>query len=58
MVGFQTVATFLAGFSGLYVTVSTVTDETYREQFFGHVIHEMERAVGVRAIYLAVRAEA
>ena len=50
------VATFLAGFSGLYVTVSTVTDETYREQFVGHVIHEMERAVGVRAIYLALRA--
>jgi hypothetical protein len=50
------VSTFLAGFSGLYVTVSTVTDETYREQFFGHVIHEMERAVGVRAIYLALRA--
>ena len=51
------VSTFLAGFSGLYVTVSTVTDETYREQFFGHVIHEMERAVGVRAVYLTVRAE-
>jgi hypothetical protein len=50
------VSTFLAGFSGLYVTVSTVTDETYREQFFGHVLHEMERAVGVRAIYLALRA--
>ena len=50
------VSTFLAGFSGLYVTVSTVTDETYREQFFGHVLHEMERAVGVRAVYLTLRA--
>jgi hypothetical protein len=49
------VSTFLAGFSGLYLTVSTVTDETYRDQFFGHVLHELERAVGVRAIYLAVR---
>ena len=52
------VSTFLAGFSGLYVTVSTGTDETYREQFFGHVIQEMERAVGVRAIYLALRTAA
>jgi hypothetical protein len=49
------VSTFLAGFSGLYLTVSTVTDETYREQFFGHVLHEMERAIGVRAVYLALR---
>ena len=28
------VSIFLAAFSGLYLTVSTVTDETYREQFF------------------------
>jgi len=50
------VATFLAAFSGLYLTVSTVTDENYRTQFFGSVMREMERAVGVRAVYLAVRA--
>ena len=49
------VATFLSAFSGLYLTVSTVTDETYREQFFGSVLRELERAVGVRAVYLAVR---
>ena len=49
------VSVFLAAFSGLYLTVSTVTDETYREQFFGSVLHEMERAVGVRAVYLALR---
>lgn len=49
------VSTFLAGFSGLYLTVSTVIDETYREQFFGHVLVEMERAVGVRAVYLTLR---
>lgn len=49
------VSLFLAAFSSLYLTVSTVTDETYREQFFGSVLHEMERAVGVRAIYLALR---
>lgn len=49
------VSAFLAAFSSLYLTVSTVTDETYREQFFGSVLHEMERAVGVRAVYLALR---
>ena len=35
--------------------VSTVTDDTYREQFFGRVIRELERAVGVRRCYLALR---
>nr|WP_246416054.1 hypothetical protein [Nocardioides luti] len=49
------VATFLSAFSGLYLTVSTVTDETYREQFFGSVMQEMERAVGMRAVYLSLR---
>ena len=49
------VSLFLAAFSNLYLTVSTVTDETYRAQFFGSVLHELERAVGVRAVYLALR---
>jgi hypothetical protein len=49
------VSVFLAAFSGLYLTVSTVTDETYRVQFFSRVIEEMERAVGVRAVYLTLR---
>ena len=47
------VSVFLAAFSGLYLTVSTVTDETYREQFFAQVERQLERAVGVRAVYLA-----
>jgi hypothetical protein len=47
---------FLAAFSNLYLTVSTMTDETYRERFFGSVLSELERAVGVRAVYLALRA--
>ena len=51
------VSVFLAAFSGLYLTVSTVTDETYREQFFSSVQRQLERAVGVRAVYLAARAE-
>ncbi len=46
---------FLAAFSGLYLTVSTVTDEAYRAQFFSRVQHQLERAVGVRAVYLALR---
>ena len=45
------VSVFLAGFSGLYLTVYAVTDETYREQFFAAVTRELERAVGVRAVY-------
>jgi hypothetical protein len=49
------VSLFLASFSGLYFTVSAVTDETYRQQFFSTVMREMERAVGVRAVYLALR---
>jgi hypothetical protein len=52
------VSLFLASFSGLYFTVSAVTDQTYRDQFFAGVTDEMERAVGVRAVYLALRARA
>jgi len=52
------VSVFLSTFSGLYLTVSTVTDETYRAQFFGDVMDELRRAVGVRAVYLALRARA
>ena len=51
------VSVFLAGFSGLYLTVSTMTDEAYRTQFFGGVTRELERAVGTRAVYLALRAD-
>ena len=49
------VSLFLAAFSGLYFTVSAVTDDTYRGQFFAAVTEELERAVGVRAVYLALR---
>jgi hypothetical protein len=49
------VAGFLAAFSGLYFTVAVLTDETYKEQFFREVLAELERAVGVRAGYLALR---
>ena len=49
------VSLFLASFSGLYFTVSAITDETYRGQFFAAVMVHLERAVGVRAVYLALR---
>ena len=51
------VSFFLSAFSGLYFMVSAVTDDTYRHQFFSLVIRELERAVGVRAVYLALRDE-
>ena len=51
------VSLFLASFSGLYFIVSAVTDDTYRQQFFSVVTQELERAVGVRAVYRALRAE-
>ena len=49
------VSLFLASFSGFYFTVSAVTDDTYRRQFFSVVESQLERAVGMRAVYLAVR---
>jgi hypothetical protein len=49
------VSVFLAAFSGLYFTVTVLTDETYRAQFFTGVMAELDQAVGVRAAYLALR---
>ena len=49
------VSLFLASFSGFYFTVSAVTDDTYRRQFFSVVESQLERAVGMRAVYLTVR---
>lgn len=49
------VSVFLGAFSGLYFTVSAVTDETYRGQFFSAVMRHLEQAVGVRAVYLTLR---
>ncbi len=50
------VSLFLASFSGFYFTVAAVTDDTYRRQFFSVVERQMERAVGMRVVYLATRA--
>lgn len=49
------VSVFLAAFSGLYFTVYAVTDETYRAQFFTSITRELERAVGARAVYHALK---
>lgn len=51
------VSLFLASFSGLYFTVAAVTDDTYRRQFFSVVEAQLERAVGMRAVYLALLAD-
>jgi hypothetical protein len=48
------VSIFLAAFSGLYFTVYAVTDATYRDQFFTRITDDLEKAVGVRAAYLAL----
>jgi hypothetical protein len=50
------VAVFLGAFSGFYLTVSTFTDDKYREQFAGVVGRQLQRAIAVRAAYRALRA--
>jgi hypothetical protein len=49
------VAIFLGSFSGLYFTVYAVTESAYRQQFFTEILRELERAVGVRAVYRDLR---
>ncbi|GGF38470.1 hypothetical protein GCM10011519_10080 [Marmoricola endophyticus] len=49
------VAIFLAGFSALYFTVTVVTDDVYRKEFFTRVRRELEQAVAVRIVYRDVR---
>ena len=49
------VAVFLGAFSGFYLTVSTFTDEKYREQFADVVAHQLRRAIAVRAAYRILR---
>ena len=49
------VSVFLAAFSGLYFTVYAVTDQTYREQFFTSISHDLESAIGVQTVYRELR---
>lgn len=46
------VAVFLAAFSGFYVAIYAVTDNTYREQFFDRIAAELRQTLAVRAAYL------
>ena len=50
------VATFLAGFAGLYFTVVAITDATYRKEFFSVILAELQRAVGARVVYRWLKA--
>jgi hypothetical protein len=47
------VAAFLAAFGGLQVTVSALTDPTYRQEFFDDLVAELRQVLAVRAAYLA-----
>ena len=49
------VAVFLGAFSGFYLTVSTLTDDNYRQELYGEVGRHLQRAIGVRAVYRALR---
>jgi hypothetical protein len=45
------VAVILAAFSGLYFTVSALSDAAYRAEFFSDADGELERVVAVRSVY-------
>ena len=51
------VATFLAAFSGFYFTISVVTSQDYRDEFFEEIVGELRQAFAVRAVYLGVVAQ-
>ena len=50
------VAVFLSGFAGLYFTVQAVIDQNYRKEFFSQIESDLQRAIGVRKVYVALRA--
>lgn len=45
------VAVMLGAFSGLYFTVSALSDATYRAEFFDDADRELERVFAVRTVY-------
>ncbi|MDP9822626.1 hypothetical protein [Nocardioides massiliensis] len=49
------VSIFLAAFSGLHFTVTAVTDDLYRKEFFTTVTDELTRALRARTAYLELR---
>ncbi|HEV2635468.1 MAG TPA: hypothetical protein VGX23_10005 [Actinocrinis sp.] len=48
------VAVFLAAVSGFFFAVSSLTDEAYKDQFFARMHGELETAIQVRRVYLAL----
>jgi hypothetical protein len=50
------VAVFLSAFAGLYFTVQAVIDQNYRREFFTRIQDDLQRAIGVRKVYVALRA--
>jgi hypothetical protein len=49
------VALFLGAFSGLYFTVSALSDSAYRQEFFSGADREMRQVFAVRSVYHATR---
>lgn len=48
------VAIFLAAVSAFFFAVSSMTDEAYKEQFYARMNGELETAIQVRRVYLAL----
>lgn len=48
------VAIFLAAVSGFFFAVSSMTDEAYKDQFYARMNAELETAIQVRRVYLAL----
>ncbi len=47
------VSGFLASFAGLYFSVYTITDPTFRTEFFEDIVAEVRESLAVRALYRA-----
>jgi hypothetical protein len=48
------VSIFLAAVSGFFFSVSSLTDEVYKDQFYLRMNRELETAIQVRRVYLAL----
>lgn len=48
-------ATLFAAFGSMYFAVISMSDQDHRRQFFAPMIEEVERALEVRVVYLALR---
>jgi hypothetical protein len=48
------VSALLASLSGFYFTVSAITDETYRKEFYEDIVKDIRRSFAVRQVYHAL----